>query len=62
VRESQPEPARSPARPPRGEAEPRRGRDREREDEDRGVVGFGADTPAFLMRAPARTRPTGSEK
>jgi superfamily II DNA/RNA helicase len=62
ARESQPEPARSPARPPRGEAEPRRGRDREREDEDRGVVGFGADTPAFLMRAPARTRPTGSEK
>jgi superfamily II DNA/RNA helicase len=55
-RESRPEPAR--ARQPR----PEPARDRERSDEERGVVGFGADTPAFLMRAPARTRPAGSEK
>jgi superfamily II DNA/RNA helicase len=51
-RERRPEPAS--ARPPRAEPEPRRGRDRERDDDDRGVVGFGADTPAFLMRAPPR--------
>jgi superfamily II DNA/RNA helicase len=57
-RESRPEPAR--ARQPR--PEPPRARDRERGEEERSVVGFGADTPAFLMRAPARTRPAGSEK
>ena len=57
-RERRPEPA--PARPPRAEAEPRRGRDRD--DDERGVVGFGPDTPAFLMRAPPRTRPANSDE
>ena len=51
-RERRPEPAE--ARPRRAEPEPRRGRERERDDDDRGVIGFGADTPAFLMRAPPR--------
>ncbi len=37
---------------------PERGRDRDRDDDDRDrVVGFGGDTPAFLMRAPP-TRPS----
>jgi superfamily II DNA/RNA helicase len=44
------------ARPQRDEPEPRRGRERARDGEDHGVVGFGADTPAFLMRAPPRPR------
>jgi superfamily II DNA/RNA helicase len=57
-RERRPEAAES--RPPRVEPEPRRGRDRD--DEDRGVVGFGADTPAFLMRAPPRPRSTDSDE
>jgi superfamily II DNA/RNA helicase len=58
-REPRPEPVRSQVRPPR-EAEPRRGR--ERDDDDRGVVGFGTDTPAFLMRAPPRMPPAGSDE
>jgi len=41
---------RSERRPDRSER-PHRGRDRDDDDRDR-VVGFGADTPAFLMRAP----------
>jgi hypothetical protein len=58
-REPRTEPARAQGRPQRAEPEPRRGR--ERDDEDRGVVGFGADTPAFLMRAPVRLPPAGTE-
>jgi superfamily II DNA/RNA helicase len=41
--------------------EPRRLRERER-DEDRAVVGFGSDTPAFLMRAPPRFPVTAAEE
>ena len=50
-------------RPRRNEREDRPRRDHRedrshREDaEDRGVVGFGSDTPAFLMRAPPRLPP-----
>jgi superfamily II DNA/RNA helicase len=44
---------------PRREAEPHRGR--ERDDDDRAVVGFGSDTPAFLMRAPP-PRPAAGEE
>jgi len=53
--------ARPPRREPesRRESEPRRGR--ERDDDDRGVVGFGSDTPAFLMRAPP-PRPAAGEE
>jgi len=60
-REESREPRREEARPPRRDEqrreEPRRGRDRDRDDDDRGVVGFGSDTPAFLMRAPPRIAP-----
>jgi superfamily II DNA/RNA helicase len=59
-RERRPEPVQ--ARPQRDEPEPRRGRDRMRDDEDRGVVGFGADTPAFLMRAPPRPRQSNPDE
>ena len=61
-RERRPEPVRSQERALRPESEPRRGRERDRDDNDRGVVGFGSDTPAFLMRAPPRPRPTGSDE
>jgi superfamily II DNA/RNA helicase len=59
---------RNEARPPRREEprrdeprrdEPRRGR--ERDDDDRSVVGFGSDTPAFLMRAPPPRPAAGDE-
>ncbi len=54
-RERRPEPQRSQESPAHAETDPRRGRERDhRDDQDRGVVGFGSDTPAFLMRAPAR--------
>jgi superfamily II DNA/RNA helicase len=44
-------------RVPRREEEPRRDRGRDREDDgDRAVKGFGADMPAFLMRAPPRAK------
>jgi superfamily II DNA/RNA helicase len=46
-------PAARPAVSPAQTDGPARGRDRERDD-DRAVVGFGSDTPAFLMRAPPR--------
>ena len=54
------EPAREPERPVRGAPLPVRGvqpiRGRE-DDDDRRVVGFGNETPAFLMRAPPRLAP-----
>jgi hypothetical protein len=54
------EPAREQERPARGAPLPVRGvqpvRGRE-DDDDRRVVGFGNDTPAFLMRAPPRLGP-----
>ncbi|MDP3658749.1 DEAD/DEAH box helicase, partial [Phenylobacterium sp.] len=51
VRESAEREARAPRRQERDRERPRRDRD----DDDRsGVVGFGADTPAFLMRPPTR--------
>jgi superfamily II DNA/RNA helicase len=54
------EPRREEPRSSRRE-EPRRGR--ERDDDDRGgVVGFGSDTPAFLMRAPPRLPPVAGEE
>jgi superfamily II DNA/RNA helicase len=51
------------ARAPRPPAEPRgvRDRDRDRDDDRGGVVGFGSDTPAFLMRAPPKTPARASE-
>ena len=61
-RERRPEPARVQERAPRPEPEPRHGRERDRDDNDRGVIGFGAETPAFLMRAPPRPRPTGPDE
>jgi superfamily II DNA/RNA helicase len=61
-RERRPEAARSESRTetraPRREEEPRRDRDR---DDDRGVVGFGSDTPAFLMRAPPKAPASAAE-
>ncbi len=45
-------------RPARGE-EPRRGRDRD--DDERGVIGFGSDTTAFMMQAPPRLTPAQSD-
>jgi superfamily II DNA/RNA helicase len=54
-RDRRPEPARADARPRREEDNSRRG-PRERDDDrnERGVVGFGSDVPAFLQRAPAK--------
>ncbi len=49
-RETRPEREARPASPVRG-VQPVRGRE---DDDDRRVVGFGSDTPAFLMRAPPR--------
>ena len=57
VRPARVEPERTPARgaplPVRG-VQPIRGRE---DDDDRRVVGFGSETPAFLMRAPPRLPP-----
>ena len=50
VRPERPEREARPAQPVRG-VQPVRGRE---DDDDRRVVGFGSDTPAFLMRAPPR--------
>jgi superfamily II DNA/RNA helicase len=58
-RERRPEPPRQEVRPLRREEEPRR-RDRDRDD-DRSVVGFGADIPAFLTRAPPKMPAQTSE-
>jgi superfamily II DNA/RNA helicase len=62
-REPRQEPRRQESRPSRPLAEPRgvRDRDRDRDDDRGGVVGFGADTPAFLMRAPPKTPASASE-
>jgi superfamily II DNA/RNA helicase len=57
----EPRPEVRPESRPESRPEPRRGRDRDRDDDDRGVVGFGADTPAFLMRAPPRPRTAQSD-
>jgi superfamily II DNA/RNA helicase len=53
-RGARPERQERPDRAPRGDRPERGGRDRRRDRDDDGdnVVGFGADTPAFLMRAP----------
>ncbi|MDP3174344.1 MAG: DEAD/DEAH box helicase [Phenylobacterium sp.] len=49
------EPAEREARTPRRQERDRERPRRDRDDDDRsGVVGFGADTPAFLMRPPTR--------
>ena len=48
----EPEPRQPREEPRRERDEPRRGR--ERDDDDRGVIGFGSDTPAFLTRTPPR--------
>jgi superfamily II DNA/RNA helicase len=58
-RERRPEPARGDNRPRREDDSARRGppqRDRDDDRGERGVVGFGSDVPAFLQRAPAKTR------
>ena len=59
------EPAREPERPVRGAPLPVRGvqpvRGRE-DDDDRRVVGFGNETPAFLMRAPPRLAPASDSE
>ena len=62
-REPRQEPRRQEARAPRPAAEPRgvRSRDQDRDDDRGGVVGFGSDTPAFLMRAPPKTPASASE-
>ena len=56
-RDRRPEPTRADPRPRREEQSARRG-PRESDDDrnERGVVGFGSDVPAFLQRAPVKTR------
>jgi superfamily II DNA/RNA helicase len=46
---------------PRREEEPRSHRDRDDDRSERAVVGFGADVPAFLMRAPPKMPPAADE-
>jgi superfamily II DNA/RNA helicase len=63
--ERTPAPRAEPERPVRGAPLPVRGvqpvRGRE-DDDDRRVVGFGNDTPAFLMRAPPRLAPVSDSE
>jgi superfamily II DNA/RNA helicase len=56
-RSERPEREARPASPVRG-VQPVRGRE---DDDDRRVVGFGSDTPAFLMRAPPRLPKASAE-
>lgn len=59
--ESRQEPRRQEGRSGRPPAEVRGVRERDRDDDRGGVVGFGSDTPAFLMRAPPKTPVRASE-
>jgi superfamily II DNA/RNA helicase len=56
-RDRRPEPTRADTRPRREEQPARRAsRDHDNDHNERGVVGFGSDVPAFLQRAPAKIR------